>query len=83
VLHLSVVHGCNAAVSGYVCEYLVCTRAITLQGAECLLDGRGVEVPGYENGNFVGPTLLTKVKPHMDCYTKEIFGPVLSCLEVS
>ena len=52
------------------------------QGAQCLLDGRGVKVPGYENGNFVGPTLLAGVQPHMDCYKQEIFGPVLSCLEV-
>ena len=54
-----------------------------LQGAECILDGRGVQVPGYERGNFVGPTLLHKVQPHMECYEEEIFGPVLVCLEVS
>lgn len=30
----------------------------------------------------MGPTLLAGVKPHMDCYTQEIFGPVLSLLEV-
>ena len=54
-----------------------------LQGAECILDGRGVQVPGYEQGNFVGPTLLHKVQPHMECYEEEIFGPVLVCLEVS
>lgn len=52
------------------------------QGASCWLDGRGVVVPGYEKGNFVGPTLLAHVKPHMDCYKQEIFGPVLSLLEV-
>eukprot|EP00891_Asterochloris_glomerata_P002990 jgi/Astpho2/2990/Aster-03300 len=51
------------------------------QGAECILDGRGVQVPGYEHGNFVGPTLLHKVQPHMECYEEEIFGPVLVCLE--
>ncbi|GFH32758.1 uncharacterized protein HaLaN_32032, partial [Haematococcus lacustris] len=43
--------------------------------------GRGVQVPKYERGNFVGPTLLAGVQPHMDCYQQEIFGPVLSCLE--
>lgn len=53
------------------------------QGAQCLLDGRGVVVAGYEKGNFVGPTLLAGVQPHMDCYKQEIFGPVLTCLEVS
>ncbi len=52
------------------------------QGAECPLDGRGIVVPGYPQGNFVGPTLLTGVKPHMSCYQEEIFGPVLVCLEV-
>ena len=34
-------------------------------------------VPGYEKENFVGPTILSDVKPHMTCYTEEIFGPVL------
>lgn len=53
-----------------------------LQGAECPLDGRGISVPDYPQGNFVGPTLLTGVQPHMECYQQEIFGPVLVCLEV-
>ncbi|DBA79006.1 hypothetical protein WJX77_003389 [Trebouxia sp. C0004] len=51
------------------------------QGAQCDLDGRGVKVQDYEDGNFVGPTLLTNVTPDMDCYNEEIFGPVLVCLE--
>ena len=46
-------------------------------GANCILDGRGVSVPGFENGNFVGPTILADVKSDMSCYTEEIFGPVL------
>ena len=52
------------------------------QGAELVLDGRGVSVPGYERGNFVGPTIIAGVKPHMQCWLQEIFGPVLVCLEV-
>lgn len=52
------------------------------QGAKLLLDGRNVTVPGYEKGNFVGPTILSDVKPNMECYTEEIFGPVLVCLTV-
>ncbi|KAI9468978.1 MAG: methylmalonate-semialdehyde dehydrogenase [Benjaminiella poitrasii] len=52
------------------------------EGADLLLDGRGVSVKGYERGNFVGPTLLTNVKTHMECYREEIFGPVLVCLNV-
>jgi len=47
------------------------------QGASLLLDGRGVEVAGYPNGNFVNPTILGDVDRSMDCYTNEIFGPVL------
>lgn len=31
------------------------------EGAKLLLDGRGLVVPGYEKGNFVGPTILTDV----------------------
>jgi malonate-semialdehyde dehydrogenase (acetylating) / methylmalonate-semialdehyde dehydrogenase len=50
------------------------------EGAEVLLDGRGVQVPGYPNGNFVGPTIITGVTPAMTCYREEIFGPVLVCL---
>lgn len=30
----------------------------------------------------IGPTVITNVKPHMKCYTEEIFGPVLVCLDV-
>lgn len=51
------------------------------QGARALLDGRSPRVPGYERGNFLGPTLLAGVTPGMDCYGQEVFGPVLSCLE--
>jgi hypothetical protein len=52
------------------------------QGATCDLDGRGITVPGYPHGNWVGPTILSGVTPHMDCYREEVFGPVLVCLEV-
>ncbi|KAJ3319378.1 Methylmalonate-semialdehyde dehydrogenase [acylating] mitochondrial, partial [Blyttiomyces sp. JEL0837] len=51
------------------------------QGAKLLLDGRGVKPKGFESGNFVGPTILAGVKPNMRCYTEEIFGPVLVCME--
>eukprot|EP01090_Pellita_catalonica_P023328 TRINITY_DN953_c0_g1_i2.p1 TRINITY_DN953_c0_g1~~TRINITY_DN953_c0_g1_i2.p1 ORF type:complete len:540 (-),score=76.88 TRINITY_DN953_c0_g1_i2:30-1619(-) len=52
------------------------------QGANILLDGRGIKVEKYPNGNFVGPTVIAGVKTNMDCYTEEIFGPVLNCLSV-
>lgn len=46
------------------------------EGAELVLDGRGVVVPGFENGFFVGPTILDHVKPGMTVGDREIFGPV-------
>jgi malonate-semialdehyde dehydrogenase (acetylating)/methylmalonate-semialdehyde dehydrogenase len=46
-------------------------------GATLELDGRSVKVPGYEKGNFVGPTIFSGVQPHMSIYTTEIFGPVM------
>ncbi|KAG7237131.1 hypothetical protein INR49_032772 [Caranx melampygus] len=51
------------------------------EGANLLLDGRNVKVKGYENGNFVGPTILGGVTRDMTCYKEEIFGPVLVVLE--
>jgi len=50
------------------------------QGARLAVDGRGLVVPGYEQGFFVGPTVLDAVTPEMDVYREEIFGPVLSVL---
>jgi malonate-semialdehyde dehydrogenase (acetylating)/methylmalonate-semialdehyde dehydrogenase len=51
------------------------------EGATLLLDGRGATAAGYPDGNFVGPTVIAGVQPHMRCYTEEIFGPVLVCLQ--
>lgn len=48
------------------------------QGAELAVDGRGFKLQGYEDGFFVGPHLFDQVKPDMDIYKTEIFGPVLS-----
>ncbi|KAL1534403.1 Methylmalonate-semialdehyde dehydrogenase [acylating], mitochondrial [Salvia divinorum] len=50
-------------------------------GARLLLDGRNIKVPGYEQGNFVGPTILADVTADMECYKEEIFGPVLICMQ--
>ncbi|KAF1969019.1 Methylmalonate-semialdehyde dehydrogenase [Bimuria novae-zelandiae CBS 107.79] len=52
------------------------------EGATILLDGRGQKPEKYPNGNWVGPTIIANVKPHMKCYKEEIFGPVLVCLNV-
>eukprot|EP00245_Coleochaete_scutata_P001493 TRINITY_DN1182_c0_g1_i2.p1 TRINITY_DN1182_c0_g1~~TRINITY_DN1182_c0_g1_i2.p1 ORF type:complete len:559 (-),score=111.12 TRINITY_DN1182_c0_g1_i2:182-1858(-) len=51
------------------------------QGARLVLDGRNIQVPGYEDGNFIGPTILADVTPDMECYKEEIFGPVLLCMK--
>jgi malonate-semialdehyde dehydrogenase (acetylating)/methylmalonate-semialdehyde dehydrogenase len=50
----------------------------TEQGATLAVDGRDLTVPGYENGFFVGPTVIDNVGRDMDVYREEIFGPVLS-----
>lgn len=50
-------------------------------GAKLLLDGRNIKVPGYEQGNFIGPTILSGVTADMECYKEEIFGPVLLCMQ--
>jgi malonate-semialdehyde dehydrogenase (acetylating)/methylmalonate-semialdehyde dehydrogenase len=47
------------------------------EGAELVLDGRGVIVKGYENGFYMGPTILDRVEPGMSVGDEEIFGPVL------
>jgi len=48
------------------------------EGAELVVDGRGLKLQGYENGYFVGATLFDKVTTDMKIYKEEIFGPVLS-----
>ncbi|NNH36495.1 CoA-acylating methylmalonate-semialdehyde dehydrogenase [Acinetobacter sp. NIPH 2377] len=52
------------------------------QGAEMLLDGRDVQVLGYEKGNFVGPTIFNQVTTDMRIYKEEVFGPVLAIMHV-
>ncbi|CAG4924612.1 CoA-acylating methylmalonate-semialdehyde dehydrogenase [Paraburkholderia saeva] len=52
------------------------------EGATLALDGRGIKVPGYEKGNFIGPTIFSDVTADMQIYRTEIFGPVLCVLSV-
>jgi malonate-semialdehyde dehydrogenase (acetylating)/methylmalonate-semialdehyde dehydrogenase len=52
------------------------------EGATLDLDGRGVKVNGYEEGNFIGPTIFSNVTTEMEIYRTEIFGPVLVVLSV-
>lgn len=46
-------------------------------GSEILLDGRNVKVPGYENGNFLGATIIDHSGPGLPSYDEEIFAPVM------
>lgn len=52
------------------------------EGARLLLDGRQCSVPGFEQGNFVGPTIFAGVRETMHIYTEEVFGPVLCVVGV-
>ena len=52
------------------------------EGANCEFDGSQITVPEYPEGNWIGPTLFTGVKPNMAIYREEIFGPVLLTIEV-
>jgi malonate-semialdehyde dehydrogenase (acetylating)/methylmalonate-semialdehyde dehydrogenase len=53
------------------------------EGAKLELDGRAIKVPGYEAGNFIGPTIFSGVTPEMRIYTTEIFGPVMVIVAVN
>jgi len=56
--------------------------AIT-DGADVVVDGRGVKADGAENGFWLGPTLIDKVPLTSKVYQEEIFGPVLSVVRVA
>lgn len=50
------------------------------QGAVVLVDGRNAVVPGKENGTYIGPTVIDKVRPDMAIAREEVFGPVISIM---
>jgi malonate-semialdehyde dehydrogenase (acetylating)/methylmalonate-semialdehyde dehydrogenase len=51
-------------------------------GAKLLLDGRNIDIPGNETGNFICPTILGNVKRDGEIFNTEIFGPVLTIMNV-
>lgn len=53
------------------------------EGATLVVDGRGIKVPGHEEGYFLGACLFDHVKPGMTIYQEEIFGPVLGVMRVN
>lgn len=50
------------------------------EGATCLVDGSDTTVEGFEQGNWLGPTVFSNVTAEMRIYQEEIFGPVLCCM---
>jgi len=52
------------------------------EGAELVVDGRGLKVAGFENGNYLGACLFDRVKEGMVIHRDEIFGPVLCVMRV-
>ncbi|CAO3433890.1 Malonate-semialdehyde dehydrogenase [inositol] (EC 1.2.1.18) [Azospirillum argentinense] len=52
------------------------------EGADLVVDGRGLVVPGHEGGFFLGGCLFDRVTPDMSVYREEIFGPVLCVVRV-
>ncbi|WP_047237199.1 CoA-acylating methylmalonate-semialdehyde dehydrogenase [Chromobacterium subtsugae] len=63
-------------VSGYIADGVAA-------GAELVVDGRGIAVPGHEGGFFLGGCLFDRVTPQMRIYQEEIFGPVLCVVRVN
>ena len=53
------------------------------EGAELVVDGRGFTLQGHEQGFFIGPSLFDHVKPTMESYREEIFGPVLQMVRAA
>jgi malonate-semialdehyde dehydrogenase (acetylating)/methylmalonate-semialdehyde dehydrogenase len=51
-------------------------------GARPIVDGRNAKIAGYESGNFVRPTVLADVDPASELARTEVFGPVLSLMQV-
>jgi malonate-semialdehyde dehydrogenase (acetylating)/methylmalonate-semialdehyde dehydrogenase len=58
-------------VNGYIAKGIE-------EGAELVVDGRGLALQGYEKGYFMGGSIFDKVTSDMTIYKEEIFGPVLS-----
>lgn len=52
------------------------------EGAEAIVDGRNSSIRGYEQGNFIRPTLIRNLNHESEVAKTEIFGPVLSLIQV-
>jgi malonate-semialdehyde dehydrogenase (acetylating)/methylmalonate-semialdehyde dehydrogenase len=70
----------TAAAHARITDYIA---AGVEEGATLVADGRGLSVPGHEQGFFMGGTLFDHVTADMKIYKEEIFGPVLACVRVA
>ena len=52
------------------------------EGATILVDGRRANISGYEQGNFIKPTILQNINPQCEIARTEIFGPVLGLIHL-
>ena len=52
------------------------------EGARLLVDGRDPVIPGYEKGYFIRPTILENVSVGSTISKTEIFGPVMTMIQM-
>ena len=50
------------------------------EGAEVVVDGRGVKVPEQPKGFYLGPSIVDHVRDGMAIAREEVFGPVLNVM---
>ena len=67
----------TAAHRQRICDYI---QMGIDEGADLVVDGRDFSLQGYEKGFYIGPTLFDNVKPDMQSYKDEIFGPVMQIM---
>lgn len=53
------------------------------EGGRLLVDGRNAHVPGFEQGNFIAPTIIEDIPLDGELAGTEIFGPVLSLVHIN
>lgn len=53
------------------------------EGAEVVCDGRELTIVKESKGFFIGPTLFDHVKPGMEIYEQEVFGPARNIVRVA
>jgi len=61
-------------------EYLI--EKGVKEGGNVLLDGRNAKIERFEKGNFIKPTILEGLPLDGDIIRTEIFGPVMSLIEL-